>query len=56
MDSFTTWVLRGLNEKQGKSRLSQISDLIDWSPFRKILNEMYDNKARRVEGPIATLS
>jgi IS5 family transposase len=47
MDSFTTWMLRGLNAKQGKSRLSQISDLIDWAPFRCILEEMYDNKSER---------
>ena len=45
MDSFATWVLRGLSETQGKSRLSQISDLIDWSPIRRILDEMYDNKS-----------
>ena len=50
MDSFATWVLRGLNETQGKSRLSQISDLIDWSPIRRILDEMYDNKSEKVEG------
>ena len=47
MDSFTTWTLRGLSAKQGKSRLSQISDLIDWIPFRRILEEMYDNKSER---------
>ena len=47
MDSFTTWALRGLSEKQGKSRLSQISDLIDWSPIRQILDEMYDNKSEK---------
>jgi len=47
MDSFTTWVLRGLSEKQEKSRLSQISDLIDWSPIRQILDEMYDNKGEK---------
>jgi len=47
MDSFTTWTLRGLSAKQGKSRLSQISDLIDWAPFRRILEEMYDNKSER---------
>ena len=47
MDSFTTWILRGLNEKQGTSRLSQISDLIDWSPFRQILDEMYDNRSEK---------
>jgi len=32
---------------QGKSRLSQISDLIDWSPIRRILDEMYDNKSEK---------
>jgi len=47
MDSFTTWVLRGLSEKQEKSRLSQISDLVDWSPIRQILDEMYDNKGEK---------
>lgn len=47
MDSFTTWTLRGLNAKQSKSRLSQISDLIDWEPIRSILEEMYDNKSER---------
>lgn len=47
MDSFTTWTLRGLNAKQSKSRLSQISDLIDWEPIRNILEEMYDNKSER---------
>jgi len=47
MDSFSTWILRGLSEKQGKSRLSQISDLIDWPPIRRILDEMYDNKGEK---------
>lgn len=47
MDSFTTWMLRGLNAKQVKSRLSQISDLIDWAPIRRILEEMYDNKSEK---------
>ena len=47
MDSFTTFILRGLCSKQGPSRLSQISDLIDWEPFRLILEEMYDNKSER---------
>lgn len=47
MDSFSTWILRGLSEKQGKSRLLQISDLIDWSPIRRILDEMYDNKGEK---------
>jgi IS5 family transposase len=47
MDSFTTWVLRGLNANGRKSRLSQISDFIDWDPFRLILEEMYTNKTER---------
>jgi IS5 family transposase len=47
MDSFATWVLRGLNAKQGKSRLLQISDLIDWAPIRHSLDEMYDNKSEK---------
>ena len=51
MDSFTTWVLRGLNANQGKSRLSQISDLIDWEPFRLILEKMYNNKTERSGRP-----
>jgi hypothetical protein len=46
MDSFTTWMLRGLNAKQGKSRLSQISDFVDWVPIREILEEMYDRGFR----------
>jgi IS5 family transposase len=47
MDSFTTWMLRGLSAKQNKSRLSQVSNLIDWSPIRQILDEMYDNKSEK---------
>jgi IS5 family transposase len=47
MDSFTTWILRGIHEKQGKSRLSQISDMIDWEPIRQILDEMYDNTSEK---------
>ncbi len=47
MDSFAAWILRGLSETQGKSRLSQISDLFDWSPIRRILDEMYDNKSEK---------
>jgi IS5 family transposase len=47
MDSFTTWMLRGLGAKQNKSRLLQISNLIDWSPIRQILDEMYDNKSEK---------
>ena len=47
MDSFTTWMLKGLHAKQEKSRLSQISNMIDWTPFRQILEEMYDNKSEK---------
>jgi transposase, IS5 family len=47
MDSFTTWILQGLSEKQGKTRLSQISDLIDWTPIRRRLDEMYHNKGEK---------
>jgi len=47
MDSFSTWVLRGLNAKQSKSRLLQISDLIDWVPIRHDLDQMYDNKSEK---------
>ncbi len=45
MDSFTTWMLKDLYAKQDKSRLSKISNTIDWNPFRPILEEMYDNKS-----------
>ncbi|MCJ7445738.1 MAG: hypothetical protein MUO26_14665 [Methanotrichaceae archaeon] len=56
MDSFTTWILRGLHEKQGKTRLSQISDLIDWMPFRQILDEIcIQIKVREVDGQTVTL-
>ena len=47
MDSFTTWMLKGLHAKQEKSRLSQISNMIDWTPFRQILEKMYDNKSEK---------
>lgn len=47
MDTFATWILRRLNEKQGKSRLAQVSDLIDWGPFRGILEEMYNNQTEK---------
>jgi IS5 family transposase len=47
MDSFSTWVLRGLNAKQRKSKLLQISDLIDWVPIRHVLDQMYDNKSEK---------
>jgi IS5 family transposase len=47
MESFATWILRGLYEKQKKSRLAQISDLIDWVPIRLALDEMYYNKSEK---------
>ena len=47
MDSFTTWMLRGLHAKQEKSRLSHISDKIEWAPIRRVLEEMYDNKSEK---------
>jgi IS5 family transposase len=47
MDSFVTWILQGLSRKQGKTRLSQISDFIDWTPIRRILDEMYHNKSEK---------
>jgi IS5 family transposase len=47
MDSFTAWTLRRLSEKQDKSRLSKVSNLIDWMPIRQILDEMYDNKSEK---------
>jgi hypothetical protein len=47
MDSFTVWTLRRLSEKQEKSRLSKVSNLIEWMPIRQILDEMYDNKSEK---------
>jgi IS5 family transposase len=47
MDSFTVWTLRILSEKQEKSRLSEISNLINWAPIRRILDEMYHNKSEK---------
>ena len=47
MDSFITWVLQELSQKQAKTRLSQISDLIDWMPIRQRLDEMYHNKSEK---------
>ena len=37
----------GFCEGLGSSRLTQISDLIDLSPIRRILDEMYDNKSEK---------
>ena len=49
MNSFTAWGLREAYktvEKLG-DRLSQITNLIEWEPFRPILEEMYHNKTER---------
>ena len=40
-------MLKGLHSKQETSRLSQISNMIDWNPFRQILDDMYDNKSEK---------
>ena len=55
MDSFTVWTLRRLDEKQEKSRLSEISSFIDWEPIRRILDERYHNQSEKVEDRIAML-
>jgi IS5 family transposase len=47
MDSFTVWMLKGLHAKQEKSRLSQISNILDWTLIRQILDEMYENKSEK---------
>jgi IS5 family transposase len=47
MNSFATWMLRGLSAKQRPSRLLKISNLIDWVPIRRELDEMYDNKSEK---------
>jgi len=49
MDSFTTWMLRGLSAKQRPSRLSKISDLIDWVPIRRRLERPARMKAGILE-------
>ena len=41
------WILRKFSDKQEKSRLSKVSNLIDWMPMRRILDEMYDNKSEK---------
>ena len=47
MDSFTTWVLKNLNAKHEKPKLCRISELIEWAPFRPILEKMYTNKTEK---------
>jgi len=49
MKSLTSWGLKEAHKELQKSgnRLLRISDLIDWSPLRRILDEMYDNKSEK---------
>jgi IS5 family transposase len=49
MNSLTAWGLREAHKRLEKSgnRLLGISELVDWNPIRKILEEMYDNKSER---------
>jgi len=47
MNSFIVWTLKDLYAKQERSRLSSISNMINWNPFRLILEEMYDNKSEK---------
>lgn len=53
MDSFATWMLKGLHAKQDKTRLSQISKMIDLTPFAKFLKRCKTIKARKVEDQTA---
>jgi len=49
MNSFVGWAFKTAREKKKKpeNRLLQISDLIDWLPIRKHLDEMYKNKTEK---------
>lgn len=49
MNSLMSWGLREAYKNVVKSgnRLLQISDLIDWTQIRQILEEMYDNKGEK---------
>ena len=49
MDSFIIWALQQVKKTNNKTgnRLLQISDLIDWSPIRSHLDEMYNNKSEK---------
>lgn len=49
MNSLTDWGLREAHKKLERSgnRLLKISDLIDWVPIRRTLEEMYDNKSEK---------
>ncbi|MBP8623848.1 MAG: transposase [Methanothrix sp.] len=49
MNYFVGWAFKTAreNKKMPENRLLQISALIDWSPIRKRLDEMYKNKTER---------
>ena len=49
MNSFIIWALQQVKKTNNKTgnRLLQISDLIDWSPIRSHLDEMYNNKSEK---------
>jgi len=57
MNSFVGWAFKTVreNKKMLENRLLQISDLIDWSPIRKCLDEMYKTKPRE-EGVLTAMS
>jgi len=40
-----------MNKNQKQSQLYQISDLIDWTPIRHVLEEMYNNKRENGDRP-----
>ena len=49
MNSFVGWAFKTARDKKKmpENRLLQISDLIDWAPIRKLLDEMYKNKTEK---------
>jgi len=49
MNSLIGWAFKTAREKKKmpENRLLQISDLIDWLPIRKRLDEMYKNKTEK---------
>jgi IS5 family transposase len=53
MNSFGGWAFKTAREKKKmpENRLLQISDLIDWAPIRKRVDEMFKNKTEKVGRP-----
>lgn len=49
MNSFVGWAFKTVRDKKKmpENRLLQISNLLDWSPIRENLDEMYKNKTER---------